>query len=151
MEHIRDDYKKQKEHIERNAMDNAKKDMGKIEKNIQRHNNELLENIKRQKDEVVRLKKEQGQVFEQNKMYKRDMIINAERVEAYAKRQVELNKKLKEMKCEIMLQKQSLRQTVKDFETEKEIMKQKYDGVIQEQEMAIKSTLYIFIYIYSNT
>ena len=144
---MRDDYERDKEYIEKNALETAKKDMSKIEKNIQRHNNELLENIKKQKDEVVRLKKEQGQVLDQNKMYKRDMIINAERVEAYARRQAELNKKLKEMKSEIILQKQSLSQTVKDFETEKELIKHKYENLLVEQELKIKCRIYIYIYI----
>lgn len=131
-------YKETVESKEKEALRKALKGIGATEKHIQKQNQQLLDDIILQKNEVEYLKTQEKKLKQENNIYKRDMVINAERVEVYAKRQAEMSKKIKEQKCEIALQKQSLRKTVKIYEREKEIMKHKLESIITEQDLQIK-------------
>ena len=72
-------------------------------------------------------------MIDQNREFKRDMMLNAETVEEYSKRQTAQNKKIKLLKSKIQILEKSLSQIVQDFEKEKTLMKYQNDQYVKEQ------------------
>ena len=73
-----------------------------------------------------------------NKSYKRDMMLNAEAMEEYSKRQNAQNKKIKLLKNKIQILEKSLSQIVQDFEKEKTLLKKQNEDIIKSQESELQ-------------
>ena len=83
---------------------------------IYENNSKLNEKWIFQRYEIDRIKKQKEQILKLNKNYKRDMMLNAETMEEYSKRQQSQNKKIKLLKSKIQILEKSLSQIVQDFE-----------------------------------
>jgi hypothetical protein len=68
----------------------------------------------------------------ENIEYKNEITSNTERVDDYAKKQFEQNKKITMLKNKIQLLEKSLSQIVQDFEKEKELLKFQNEQIIKE-------------------
>ena len=139
IESLKNMYKNKEKDFKDLAMNEARKDIGQTELNIHSQYKELLDDMYVQKNEVDYLKNKQSKVSEENKQYKVNIALSAERVEYYAKRQAEMNRVLKALKAEVVLQKQALKQAAKDYEKEKELSKHRYETRIGELEHEINS------------
>ena len=62
------------------------------------------------------------------------MMLNAETMEEYSKRQQNQNKKIKMLKNKIQILEKSLSQIVQDFEKEKSLLKKQNEDIIRNQE-----------------
>ena len=87
-----------------------------LEMDIYENNSKLNEKCIFQRYEIDRIKKQKEQIMKLNKNYKRDMMLNAETMEEYSKRQQSQNKKIKLLKSKIQILEKSLSQIVQDFE-----------------------------------
>mmetsp|Transcript_31753 Transcript_31753/g.28123 ORF Transcript_31753/g.28123 Transcript_31753/m.28123 type:complete len:300 (+) Transcript_31753:111-1010(+) len=101
---------------------------------IHENNNQMNEKSVLQRYEIEKIKKQKHQIIRLNKNYKRDMMLNAETMEEYSKRQQSQNKKIKLLKSKIQILEKSLSQIVQDFEKEKQILKKQNEEVITNQK-----------------
>lgn len=104
------------------------------EKEIHDNNMKFNEKSTFQRYEIERIKKQKDQIMKLNKNYKRDMMLNAETMEEYSKRQQNQNKKIKMLKSKIQILEKSLSQIVQDFEKEKTLLKKQNEDMLKGQE-----------------
>jgi len=74
-----------------------------------------------------------------------DLQLTQQRLESRTKKQVILEKKMRQYEEELKVQKESLTQVVKEFEKEKELMRHHYEGEITKYKHEIQgffNTLY---------
>ncbi|CAI2366967.1 unnamed protein product [Moneuplotes crassus] len=100
---------------------------------IHENNTQMNEKSVLQRYEISKLNKQKAQILKLNKNYKRDMMLNAETMEEYSKRQQTQNKKIKLLKSKIQILEKSLSQIVQDFEKEKSMLKKQNEEVISGQ------------------
>jgi hypothetical protein len=108
------------------------------EKEIHDNNTQLNEKSTFQRYEIDRIKKQMEKIVKLNKSYKRDMMLNAEAMEEYSKRQNAQNKKIKLLKNKIQILEKSLSQIVQDFEKEKTLLKKQNEDIIKSQESELQ-------------
>lgn len=107
------------------------------EKEIHKKNSELNNDSVGQRYQIAKIKTDNDSLINQNKVFKRDMMLNAETVEEYSKRQNNQNRKIKLLKSKIHILEKSLSQIVQDFEKEKTLLKYQNDQYIKEQQEEI--------------
>ena len=83
---IEDHFTKKLEEYKTEAQKNAEKNISEIERNIQEQNNRLNNEALLQKHELDHLMTLKEKLDEENESYKRDLEMNAETVEDYAKK-----------------------------------------------------------------
>ena len=133
-QHIIREHEKQIEESAYKAKMEADQEIKAIEKEIHTKNQELNNDGVGQRYQITKMKKEIEGLQTKNKNYKRDMMLNAETVEQYSKRQNQQNRKIKLLKSKIQILEKSLSQIVQDFEKEKTLLKYQNDQYIKEQQ-----------------
>jgi len=113
--------------------EDAEKQIKKLGIEIHENNTQMNEKSVLQRYEIDKIKKQKEEIIKLNKAYKRDMMLNAETMEEYSKRQQSQNKKIKMLKSKIQILENSLSQIVQDFEKEKHLLKKQSEEVINSQ------------------
>jgi hypothetical protein len=114
--------------------EDAEKQIKKLGIEIHENNSQMNEKSSLQRYEIDKIKKQKEQIMKLNKSYKRDMMLNAETMEEYSKRQQNQNKKIKLLKSKIHILENSLSQIVQDFEKEKHLLKKQNEEIIGGQQ-----------------
>lgn len=114
--------------------EDAERQIKKLGIEIHENNTQMNEKSILQRYEIDKIKKQKEEIIKLNKSYKRDMMLNAETMEEYSKRQQNQNKKIKLLKSKIQILEKSLSQIVQDFEKEKTLIKKQNEEILTNQQ-----------------
>lgn len=86
-------------------------------------------------------KREKQRIIDENKTFKREMMLNLGTADQYDQRGKQQQKKIKVLKSKIQILEKSLAQIVEDFEKEKELVRFQHEQIIKEQKEEIYSKI----------
>ncbi|CDW79859.1 UNKNOWN [Stylonychia lemnae] len=119
---------------------NIQIEQAKMKKAIESEYKESLEKFKAQAQldaERNYYKREKQKMADDNKTFKRDMMLNLGTADQYDQRGKNQQKKIKVLKSKIQILEKSLAQIVEDFEKEKELVRFQHEQIIKEQKEEI--------------
>eukprot|EP00347_Sterkiella_histriomuscorum_P022548 403338076 len=134
---IEAEYKESLEKFKAQAQLDAERNIQDIERNIHHENQKLTEKTMSQRYSLDYYKREKQRMIEDNKTFKRDMMLNLGTADQYDQRGKQQQKKIKVLKSKIQILEKSLAQIVEDFEKEKELVRFQHEQIIKEQKEEI--------------
>ena len=128
------EYKASLEKFKQQAQLDAERNIQDIERNIHHENQKLSEKTLSQRYSLDYYKREKLRAAEDNKAFKRDLMLQLGTADQYDQRGRQQQRKIKVLKSKIQVLERSLAQIVEDFEKEKELVRFQHEQVIREQK-----------------
>lgn len=104
-------------------------------KRILQQNRRLAEDLKLHVQETAELQRQKGKLEEENRALKRDLSLNEDQIQTYAKDRFKHSKEVKDLQSKVKNLEKSLAQVVKDFERERERLVHKGKADVEDSEV----------------